>query len=69
MKPIYEILTWDADEEEFTPQFGVPQFVEGWRGLLRAVRRLREHGYTAHRLKNNSDSDSSVLIERVEQPT
>ena len=55
----YEVLTWDADIGEFTPQRGVRRLARGKWGLRRALRQLRGLGYDA------SKGDSSVLVERL----
>lgn len=60
----YRICTWDCEKQDFTPQEGVPELVQGIRGLLQAIRLLKNIGYTAHR--NRHDNDAAVLIERVE---
>ena len=60
----YRILTWDIDEQEYTPQKGVPQVARSWRGLLRACRKLRAMGYEVWRRKHTGWSDCYVKIER-----
>lgn len=59
----YQILTWDMDEQRYTPQIGVPEFVTGQLGLRKAVRMLRNLGYTAHRI--GDDNDSYTLIQAI----
>lgn len=61
----YSVLTWDVNENALTEQEGIPSIVHGFRGLLAAVRLLREHGYPANR--NAHGSDPSVLIERIDE--
>lgn len=65
--PRYEVLTWDPNRQEYTPQSGIPTPVVGWVGLLRAVRALRQFGYTAHRRKHTGESDAAVSIDRLEE--
>jgi len=62
-EPQYRARTWDTEREEFTAQDGIPEYVSGFRGLLGAVRLLRENGYPANR--DRYGSDPSVLIERL----
>lgn len=62
-QPEYNVLTWDPERNDFTPQDGIPTPVTGFSGLRRAIKALRLEGYTAHRTAH--DSDPSVLIERV----
>ncbi len=62
----YSILTWDTNLEKYTPQDGVPELVTGFRGLIAAIRLLREAGYSADR--NHCSSDPAVLIEKVSSP-
>lgn len=62
----YRIRTWDQDRECYTPQIGLPEYVDGFAGLRNAIRELRRMLYTAHRTGNSRDghdSDSYVLIE------
>jgi hypothetical protein len=59
----YRIRTYDATLEDFTAQDGVPEIVTGTRGLIAAIRLLRELGYPCDR--NADGSDPSVLIERI----
>ncbi len=45
----YSVTTWDADEQKFTPQNGVPSEVQGVHELRRALRRLQGMGYIARK--------------------
>lgn len=60
----YRIATWDTDANDFTVQDGVPHIVFGLRGLVGAVRALRNLGYSAAYRDGN---DPSVLIERIDE--
>lgn len=60
MKPRYRVLTWDVDLQKFTPQIGVRQGPYSLWGLRRAVRKLRDLGYSCHR------GDSFVWVNRIE---
>ena len=59
-KPKYEILTWDIDRQDFTPQQGVRRGPYTLFGLRKAIRALRECGYTVSR-----HGDSFTLIQRI----
>lgn len=62
----YNITTWDADAQQFTPQVGMesPHTGVGLWSVRRALRELQGCGYSCHR--DYLDSDPSVLVERVE---
>lgn len=72
--PLYQVRTYDADLDEYTPQIGLDM---PWQGLTlwqlkRALQRLRELGYSCHRFRDygsdeHSDNDTSVLVERMDQ--
>lgn len=55
----YEVLTWDTDLEEFTPQDGVRKGPYTLFGLRKAIRALQKLGYDGYR------NDPSILVERV----
>lgn len=59
-KQKYTVLTWDFDKEKFTPQKGVRSGPYTLWGLRRALRKLRQMGYSADR------GDNSVFVEQVE---
>jgi len=59
-KPKYEILTWDIDRQDFTPQQGVRRGPYTLFGLRKAIRAMRECGYTVRR-----HGDSFTLIQRI----
>lgn len=68
----YSITTWDPEEEDFTPQEGVPSHGLTLHQLRRSMRMLRSMGYSVHRRRTRYrggweyyDSDFSVLIERT----
>jgi len=44
-KQKYEVLTWDIEKQEFTPQAGVRCGPYSLFGLRRALRKLRAIGY------------------------
>ena len=54
----YFVTTWDAEREEFTPQQGVRTGPYGLAGLRKAIRKLREYGYSGTR------QDPSIYVER-----
>lgn len=56
----YTVETWDADEQKFTPQNGVPSRVKGVGELRSALRQLRNMGCRADK------SDSMVAVVAVE---
>jgi hypothetical protein len=58
----YEVLTWDMDLQQFTPQQGLPPGPFSLFGLRRALRTLRAMGYGADR------DDCSTLVRRVARP-
>jgi hypothetical protein len=45
----YRVLTWDADKQRFTPQFGVRQGPYTLFGLRKVIRLLRSMGYGCER--------------------
>ena len=55
--PRYEVLTWDAELQRFTPQLGVSPGPYTLFGLRPALRLLRDMGYPADR------DDPFVLVE------
>lgn len=60
-KPKYRVLTWDPELQRFTPQAGVRAGPYTQFGLRKALRRLRQTGYSADR------RDYSVLVERIDE--
>lgn len=74
MEAKYSVGTWDSDKQAYTPQQGAGQSVNiTWKSLLAVMRRLRDLGYSAHRVRNNEgdhyDNDTSVLVERTDGMT
>jgi hypothetical protein len=67
--PRYDVLTWDPEREEYTPQDGLPvpsENVTLWQ-VRTVLRALRTHGYGCWRIRDASgyyESDTSVLVER-----
>ena len=55
-KPLYDVLTWDPERQEYTPQIGVRRGPYTLWGLRKALRKLRDLGYSAHR------DDAFVLV-------
>ncbi len=49
MKPTYDVTTWDADKQAWTPQQGVRRGPWTKWGLRKALRKLRNLGYSARR--------------------
>lgn len=72
-KPRYSVTTWNPDTQEHTPQAGLgvrSQMVTLW-GLRRALRALRELGYTCHRMHRRGggyfdEIDDDVYVQRIE---
>jgi hypothetical protein len=65
----YRVLTWDIDLQKFTPQKGVRSGPYTLFGLRKALRKLREMGYSARRVFDPDHcgwSDPCVLVERIE---
>lgn len=55
-KPRYFVLTWDGEAQDWTPQTGVRTGPYTMFGLRKALRKLRNMGYSADR------NDPSVLV-------
>jgi hypothetical protein len=55
----YEVLTWDADAQKFTPQAGVRRGPYSLFGLRKALRELRGRGYMARK------GDPFTLVQRT----
>ena len=53
---LFDVLTWDTNKQDFTPQAGVRKGPYTLWGLRRALRKLRQMGYAADR------HDPSVLV-------
>lgn len=49
MKPQYYVTTWDLDKQCFTPQKGVRTGPYSLWGLRRALRKLKNLGYSCNR--------------------
>ena len=64
MTPTYHITTIEPGTGRYTPQVGVPEYVVGWGGLRRAIRKLRKLGYEARR---NSYGHYAVRVRRVKR--
>ncbi len=67
-KPRYDVLTWDGQLGEYTPQRGVRcRNLTLW-GLKRALKALRRMGYSAHYRRDadggHSDNDPVTLVEK-----
>ena len=58
-KPLYYVLTYDPETEEFTPQAGVRCGPYTLFGLRKALRKLQDLGYDTSR-----NGGFSVLVER-----
>ncbi len=72
----YSVGTWDPELNCFTPQKGMRCINLTGRQLRRALRELRNGGYSAHRTRQRSalggwdhDSDPYVLVERTDGMT
>lgn len=70
----YYVHTWDGEKQKFTPQVGVRCGPYSLWGLRKAIRKLRDMGYSCHRTtylgkhgRVCGDSDPAVLIERDEE--
>jgi hypothetical protein len=57
-RPKYYVTTWDTDRQRFTPQVGVRRGPYSLFGLRKALRKLRDMGYSGRR------DDCSVYVER-----
>lgn len=65
-KPRYEVLTWDIERQEWTPQQGVRKGPYTLWGLKRALRKLRAIGYPCnYRSCHYGAGDSRVSICRL----
>ncbi len=60
MKTRYYVYTWDTDKQDWTPQAGVRCGPWSKWGLRKALRKLREYGYSARK------GDPAVSVSRVE---
>jgi hypothetical protein len=58
--PLYEVLTWDSELGDFTPQEGLPPGPFTRAGLRGALRSLRDMGYDVNRRDAHS-----VLVRRL----
>lgn len=61
--PRYYVSTWDTERGEFTPQAGVRTGPYTLFGLRKALRKLKDMGYSCDRSFNGETSDPSVLVE------
>jgi len=55
----YRITTLDPRTGKYTPQIGVPEYVTGFKGLRRALRKLERLAY------DRKASRYAVKVERV----
>lgn len=67
----YSVGTMDDELNAYTPQIGVEKSINiTLHELRRALKRLRELGYSAHRFRDpdggHEDHDSYVLVERTD---
>jgi hypothetical protein len=60
-KPKYEVLTWDMEKQDFTPQRGVRRGPYSQFGLRRPLRVLEAMGYDIKR-----SFAPSVLVKRAD---
>lgn len=60
MKAKYEVLTWDMDKQKWTPQIGVRRGPYTLWGLRKALRKLRDMGYSIQRA-----NAPCVYVERI----
>lgn len=60
-KPKYQVLTWDWEIHDWSPQQGVRRGPYSLFGLRKALRKLRDMGYDTTR-----NGGVSVLVERIE---
>jgi hypothetical protein len=63
--PRYEVLTWDADKQKWTPQRGVRRGPHSLWSLKRAIQKLRSIGYGCEYSSDGRSSDPSVLVYRL----
>lgn len=74
-KPLYSVGTYDYDRTAYTPQTGAGRSINvSLRQLRRVLKRLRQMGYSAHRVGNTHNdntrhSDPDVLVERTDGMT
>lgn len=61
MAKTYEVLTWDSDKSDFTPQRGVRRGPYSQFGLRKALRKLRQIGYEINRA-----SATAILVQRTD---
>ena len=68
----YSVGTWDFNKQAYTRQRGltVPSINISLWGLHRALRQLRDIGYSAHRIRDldggHDDNDWAVLVQRTD---
>ena len=70
----YSVGTWCCEAHSYTPQIGVEKSLNLTLQELRAaLKRLRQLGYSAHRLRSergdHEDNDYSTLVERTDGMT
>ncbi len=58
----YEVLTWDTDKQEFTPEQGVRRGPYTLWGLKRALRKLQSLGYPCDYSSAGHRGDPSVAV-------
>jgi hypothetical protein len=64
----YNITTWDITAQSFTADDSIEGVNVTLQGVRRALRTLRNMGYSCHRIRDECGrhlSDPSVLVERV----
>ena len=69
-EPLYDILTYDPDLDDWTHQVGLPPNPIPKSGLKAALYRLREMGYPADYAgsPDNKCGDPSIRIIRIHPP-
>jgi hypothetical protein len=61
MRPRYYVTTWDTDKQDYTPQIGCRTGPYSIFGLRKALRRLRDLGYSADR------DDPAIFVYRHDE--
>ena len=62
MRRRYYVLTWDAEEQDWTPQQGVRTGPYSLWGLRRALRKLQAMGYSCDYSSRHGSGDPFVLV-------
>ena len=68
-KAKYEVLTWDHEKHCWTPQQGVRRGPHTIHGLRRALRKLRDYGYSCEYSSAHGVGDPSVSVSRITEAT